>query len=157
MAQTSEARRAALVEKVFGGFPGTPPIAPWTEGIADGNVRLVRFRSEPGLELTASVEAAKEPGIPLAILIDLDGAEKANPSALAAEIRRAGWELVTLDLRATGKLAWPSDKIGRAPDHNTAEWALWIGRPLLGQWVHDVRRLLDAIETPKGRLLPRWC
>ena len=147
---TSEARRAVLVEKVFGGFPAVPPIAPRSEASADGRARLVRFQSEPGLELTARVEAGKGPAAPLAILIDLDGAEKATSGPLAAEIRHAGWGLVTLDLRATGKLAWPSDKIGRAPDHNTAEWGLWIGRPPLGQWVHDVRRLLDAIERADG-------
>ena len=54
---------------------------------------------------------------------------------------------MTTELRATGKLAWPSDKVGLAPDHNTAEWGLWIGRPMLGQWAFDVRRLLDALEA----------
>ena len=147
---TSEALRVALVEKVFGGFPAAPPIAPRSEAIADGRVRLVRFESEPGLELTARVEAGKGPGAPLVILIDLDGAEKATSGPWAAEIRRAGWGLVTFDLRATGKLSWPSDQVGRAPDHNTAEWGLWIGRPLLGQWVHDVRRLLDALGRADG-------
>ena len=60
--------------------------------------------------------------------------------------------LLTLDLRATGKLAQPNDRIGRAPDHNTAEWSLWLGRPLLGQWIVDVRRLLDAVQAREGRL-----
>ena len=147
---TSEARRAVLVDKVFGGFPAAPSVAPSSEAIADGRARLVRFQSEPGLELTARVEAGKGPTAPLAILIDLDGAEKAGSGTLASEIRRSGWGLVTLDLRATGKLAWTSDKVGRAPDHNTAEWGLWIGRPLLGQWVHDVRRLLDALGRSDG-------
>ena len=54
---------------------------------------------------------------------------------------------MTTELRATGKHAWPSDKVGLAPDHNTAEWGLWIGRPMLGQWAFDVRRLLDALEA----------
>ncbi len=57
---------------------------------------------------------------------------------------------MTLDLRATGRLAVPSDGVGHAPDHNSAEWGLWIGRPLMGQWVHDVRRLLDALGTIGG-------
>jgi hypothetical protein len=35
--------------------------------------------------------------------------------------------------------------IGRAPDHNSAEWSLWIGRPLLGQWSYDVRRSVQAV------------
>jgi pimeloyl-ACP methyl ester carboxylesterase len=64
----------------------------------------------------------------------------------------AGWDVVTADLRATGATARPGDEIRRAPDHNTAEWSLWIGRPLLGQWVYDVRRLLDALEKETGGL-----
>ena len=73
---------------------------------------------------------------------------------MAAELRKTGWSLVTLDLRATGRLAVRSDKVGHAPDHNSAEWGLWIGRPLLGQWVYDVRRLLDALEAA-GDARPR--
>jgi hypothetical protein len=60
-----------------------------------------------------------------------------------------------VDLRATGALAWPGDKIGAAPDHNTAQWGLWIGRPLLGQWAVDVRRLLDAVQKLEGKLPDR--
>jgi len=50
-----------------------------------------------------------------------------------------------LDLRATGSRAQAGDKVGRAPDHNTAEWSLWLGRPLLGQWVQDVRAALTVM------------
>jgi hypothetical protein len=87
------------------------------------------------------------PSAKLALLLDLDGAEKAAASDMAAELRRAGWSVVAPELRATGKRAWSRDKVGRAPDHNTAEWALWLGRPLLGQWVVDVRRLLDSMKA----------
>src|SRR5262249_11174212 len=87
---------------------------------------------------------------PRAVLLDLDGGEAASASSMAGELRRAGWSVVTLDLRATGRLAVPSDRVGHAPDHNSAEWGLWIGRPLLGQWVGDVRRLLDALEAAGG-------
>jgi len=58
-------------------------------------------------------------------------------------------------LRATGALAWPGDKVGGAPDHNTAQWGLWTGRPLLGQWALDVRRLLDAVKQVEGKLPDR--
>jgi dienelactone hydrolase len=141
----SESLRKALVETVFGGFPNTPPAPPRVEAAGD-RTRLVRFEPEPGIRLSARVESAKEPGAPLAVVLDLEGAEKAVKGKLADEVRRAGWGLVTLDLRATGKLAPPSDKVGHAPDHNSAEWALWIGRPLLGQWAADVRSLLDALQ-----------
>jgi hypothetical protein len=145
------ARRSALVDKVLGGFPNA------TESqalIIDNSGQLaIGFQPEPGIALRASVDAMQSADIPLAILIDLEGGEKAAASPLAAEAKRAGWRLATLDLRATGKLAWPSDKIGNAPDHNTAEWALWIGRPLLGQWAYDLRRLLDTLE--KFHQLPK--
>ena len=58
------------------------------------------------------------------------------------------------DLRATGALAWPRDKIGGAPDHNTAQWGLWIGRPLLGQWALDVRRLLEFVAPERLHVTP---
>ena len=87
----------------------------------------------------------------LAVLLDADGAAKADAHPLAAAMRKEGWTTVTLDLRATGAQAWKADSIARAPDHNTAEWSLWIGRPLAGQWAWDVRRLLDAVaaKTPE--------
>lgn len=42
-------------------------------------------------------------------------------------------------LRSTGAESNPRDAIGRAPDHNTAEWSLWLGRPLLAQWTQQIR------------------
>src|SRR5262249_37326383 len=37
----------------------------------------------------------------------------------------------------------PHDSVRDAADHNTTEHALWVGRPLLGQWLFDVQVLLD--------------
>ena len=92
---------------------------------------------------------------PLAIVLDLEGAEKAAQSRLARALQQDGWSVLTVDLRATGVLAWPGDKIGGAPDHNTAQWGLWIGRPLLGQWALDIRRVLDAVHKVDGKLPDR--
>src|SRR5205823_8988906 len=92
---------------------------------------------------------------PLAIVLEFDGAEKAAQSRLAKALQENGWSVLTMDLRATGALAWPADKIGGAPDHNTAQWGLWIGRPLLGQWILDVRRALDAVQKVDGVLPDR--
>ena len=140
----SEQRRAALLT-VLGGVPDGPMVSPRSQ--VESGVRLLRFEPEPGIRLAARVEPGKEPNGPRVLLLDLDGGEAASASRLAAEVRKEGWSLVTLDLRATGRLAVPSDRIGQAPDHNSAEWGLWIGRPLLGQWVCDVRRLLDAMDA----------
>lgn len=144
----AEARRKALVETVFGGFPTVPPIAPSSALL--GGIKVLTFESEPGVSLGARTVSGKE-AVPLVIVIDLDGAESADAGALTKAIDHAGWRSLSVDLRATGRQAVPGDKIGQAPDHNSAEWAIWIGRPLLGQWVFDIRRVIDAIEkTEQG-------
>ena len=119
--------------------PGPRPTAP---------PAIVRFEPEPGLTSRPGSSRARRPTAPRVILLDLDGGEAASASPLAAELRKDGWSLVTLDLRATGRLAVPSDKIGHAPDHNSAEWGLWIGRPLMGQWV---LRRPPAARRPRAR------
>jgi cephalosporin-C deacetylase-like acetyl esterase len=144
--RTRSAQRKALVETVFGGFPPAPPDPPRVETVTDAPARLIQFQPERGLNLTARVEAGKSTASPLAILLDLEGARKAAASGLAEEVRRAGWAMATLDLRATGALVGPHDQGAKVADHNSAQWGMWLGRPLLGQWALDVQRLLDAIE-----------
>jgi cephalosporin-C deacetylase-like acetyl esterase len=110
----------------------------------------IRFSPEPGIRLKALYHPGHRQDR-TAILLDLEGTAKAEQRPLTQRLKAAGWSVTTLDLRATGDLAWPGDKIGRAPDHTTAEWGLWIGRPLLGQWTVDVLSLLDVL----GQVAPR--
>lgn len=146
----------ALREQVFGGFPPASPLNAQASLAPDGKSRSITFEPEPGLTLVARQEpAGAEPSTRCALVLDLDGAAKAETSDVTAGLRAAGWSVVTLDLRSTGRWAYDRDKIGRAPDHNTAEWALLIGRPLLGQWVLDVRRALDAWQDVHQRLPDR--
>jgi hypothetical protein len=124
--------------------------------VGDGKTATIRFQSEPGIWLkttSRSKDVAKD--APLAIVLDLEGEQKAADSKIVKALRDNGWKVRTVDLRATGALAWPADRIGGAPDHNTAQWGLWIGRPLLGQWTLDVRRLLDAVKRVEGKLPDR--
>jgi sugar lactone lactonase YvrE/cephalosporin-C deacetylase-like acetyl esterase len=110
----------------------------------DKGVYSLRFASEEGCELNAMVETGRNKG-PLVVLLNLDGAETARKSEVYAALKKADAWVVTLDLRGTGKLATANERIGRAPDHHSAEWGLWLGRPLIGQWTVDVTRLLDAL------------
>ena len=145
----SEALRAVLKEKVF--HAAGDDVVSVSRATKDG----VEFTPEggSGVWLDARVKPGEKTA-PLVVLLNLDGAEKAAAGPLADAVRKAGWGLVTLDLRGTGKLAPPGDKIGRAPDHNSAQWALWLGRPLLGQWVDDVGTLIGHVEgvLPGGKL-----
>jgi hypothetical protein len=155
-AQAWHAQRAAMLQglkkSLFGGDPPAFTQKALIAATQAGAIRTVTFQPEAGLTLTARQEPSSPSCNKLALLLDLDGAEAAAQCPLASALRCDGWSVLTADLRATGKLADPHDRIGRAPDHNTAEWSLWLGRPLLGQWVVDVRRLLDALKESDGKL-----
>ncbi len=143
--QAAEMRKT-LVEKTFGGFPEQIPLQVRKLPGDEKNVTLLRFEPEPGIQLTARWEHPQADPRETTILLTLEGREAALQSNAAQALRGQGSNFVTLDLRATGKLAWPNDRIARAVDHNTAQWSLWIGRPLLGQWTYDVLRLMDVLQ-----------
>ena len=102
--------------------------------------------SELGISLRVSRLSRGSKVDRLKLLLDFDR------SVPPEEAEADEWHIVQADLRGTGALANSNDGIGRAVDHNSAEWSLWIGRPLLGQWVQDVRRILDAVEQEDGQL-----
>ncbi|MBP88546.1 MAG: acetylxylan esterase [Planctomycetaceae bacterium] len=110
------------------------------------------FSPELGISAIAQRLSATADRRGTALVLDLAEGRKAGESELATELRKSGWDVVVADLRATGAIAVPGDLIRRAPDHNSAEWSMWIGRPLLGQWVWDAMRTLDAIATSNDRL-----
>jgi dienelactone hydrolase len=138
--------RFALENNVLGQFPLRTSLSVQKQTAEDGKSRTLVFQPEPGITVTAHQEFGTRNPKQLAILLDLAGQDKAAQSELVTELRKSGRDIVTVDLRATGSTAHLQDTIFRAPDHNTAEWAMLTGRPLLAQWVWDVSRLLDALE-----------
>ena len=158
-AEQWRAVRAAMLQglnkALHGGNPPAPAARALLSVTKDGTCRTITFQPEPGLTLVARLEPAAPSANKLAVVLDLEGSEQACRNPLTAALRGDGWRVLTADLRATGKLADPHDRIGRAPDHNTAEWSLWLGRPLVGQWTIDVRRLLDAVNECDGKLPDR--
>ncbi len=42
--------------------------------------------------------------------------------------------------------------VAGVPDHNPAEWALWVNRPLLGQWSWDLIRWIDFLDEQSRRV-----
>lgn len=128
---------------VLGESPPECPLKLEVTEAADEASRTLAFDSEPGVRLTARHQVGTTRR--WAILIDLDGSAKGLEQPVAAAMNKAGWNIVAPDLRACGSLAVPGDIVGRATDHNSAEWSMWIGRPLLGQWAYDIRRTFDAL------------
>lgn len=145
-------RQLTSLEMVLGESPEPTPLKISAKKSDNGATETVSFDSEPGITLFFNRKATPR-AERLAILLDPDaGAIGAASSELASKLRDAGWMVVTPELRATGELAVQKDSLRRAPDHHSAEWSLWIGRPLLGQWTWDVRRTLDAINEHDGAL-----
>jgi alpha-beta hydrolase superfamily lysophospholipase len=139
---------AALEHEVLGGMPAAAPLNLLSGPTKHGS--NLEFDSEPGVRLSARCLLVEAKPAHAAVLLSFDESEASTN--LVSELRAAGWSVVIPELRATGRAAWPRERVGRAPDHTSAEWALWIGRPMLGQWVHDVRRTLDAFAASHGGL-----
>jgi dienelactone hydrolase len=131
------------LEKVLGNDPEDCPLALKVTDMAGGR-RLLEFDSEPGLRIAATHLAGDSKQ--WVIVVDPAGMESAVAGEHAKALQAAGWNVVCVDLRAIGRTAVAGDSVGRrAPDHNSAEWSLWIGRPLVGQWAYDVRRTQEAL------------
>jgi len=110
---------------------------------ADGS-RTIQWQPAAGITLTARLEPGDSQVIVL--LLHMGGAEAARRSPLYQTARRAGLRVLTLDLRATGPLAPQRNRIGRAVDHNAAQWGLWLGRPLFQQWLWDIHSLVKILQ-----------
>jgi pimeloyl-ACP methyl ester carboxylesterase len=76
-------------------------------------------------------------------MLHLDGKAEALKSPLVKALLDRKWIVIAPDLRGTGETKPTNEAIGGAPDHHIAEHGLWLGRPLLGQWISDVQALLD--------------
>jgi dienelactone hydrolase len=147
--------RAELRKQVLGDLPPTErPKARLGKPESDGKTRTTSLLvwPEPGLPLPALVKATSAPAgnQPACVLLHFDGKLEALKHPLAGALLDKGWVVVAPDLRGTGETRPASDNIHIAVDHNSAEHALWIGRPLLGQWMGDVQCLLDWLAAQPG-------
>jgi dienelactone hydrolase len=144
----SETLRRRLVDVVIREAPSRSPIDAIVEPVKGNDKQQTwTVETEPGITITATHHLGSRKPSRLAVVLDLDGTEAAAKRPLVAELRKANWDVMLVDLRGTGQYAVAGDTIGATPDHNSAEWATWTGRPLLGQWAWDVQRLLDAVTV----------
>lgn len=101
---------------------------------------------EPGIVLRARF-LTKRPGRerPAIIVVDPDARRTNAQDPLVRRLLHDGAHLLLLELRATGSMAVPRDRIRDAVDHNSVEWSVWIGRPLLGLWAIDMVAAIDVL------------
>jgi dienelactone hydrolase len=139
-----------LRKGVFGEWSKTEPEN--EAGAAEAKTETttpVIFYPEPKLPVPflQRITAKPDPTVPACLLLHLDGKSEALKHPLAQKILDRGWAVVAPDLRGTGETKPTSTAVAQAPDHNIAEHGLWLGRPMLYQWLLDVGLLLDFISA----------
>ncbi|HLN28009.1 MAG TPA: alpha/beta hydrolase family protein [Gemmataceae bacterium] len=144
--------RDQLRKEVFGDFPRLNTAAAQIDKSQTADritTILVSLRPEPGLilRLTAQHQSNLRGRRPACVLLHMDGKDEAVKHPLWVALLSKGWIVLSADLRATGASRPAGDAIAGALDHNSAEHSVWIGRPLLGQWVFDVLSILDWMGT----------
>ncbi len=146
--------RAHLRDAVFGGFPKAPNTEAklgdtvMREGVCTAPLA---WETEEGLTLASLVRWVPGKGkVPACVLLHPDGKAEAMKHLLAAALVEKGVTVVAPDLRATGEGKVEGDVVHGAPDHTSSERAVWVGRPLLGQWIFDIHCLLDWMAAQPG-------
>jgi dienelactone hydrolase len=147
--------RTVLRKQVLADFPNLPRPAALLGKAETANeitTTPLVLTPEPDLPLHAAVRSRSgaTERLPACVLLHLDGRAAALAHPLAAALLEKRWVVAAPDLRATGAMQPPNDSIRGAPDHNSAEHGLWLGRPLLGQWTFDVLALLDWLALQPG-------
>lgn len=140
--------RRDQLRRVLGDFPARRSDAKPGIATTDGQIRTIPvvIQPEPDMPVPAFWRARTDRAAgnhPACILLHLEGKQQALAHPFAAALVERGWSVLAPDLRATGETRPAGDAIAGAPDHNSTEHALWVGRPLLGQWTFEVGCLLD--------------
>jgi sugar lactone lactonase YvrE/cephalosporin-C deacetylase-like acetyl esterase len=126
-----------------------PPGPVYITNFTNSGAREVSTRTADGIGLTATIEPGEGP---IVLLLNLAGPETTRKGKLYAALKQTNAAIVICELRATGKQTVGAERVGRSVDHDPAEWALWLGRPLLGQWATDVRQFVELMQSwPAGK------
>ena len=141
--------RASLARLLGANAAIAKPATSMGVGVGSGELETQRYtiRAEEGMALAATVQSKRQNAkSPAALVLHIDGEDAARKHAVVATLLKAGYAILTADLRGTGAGKAKADAIAGAPDHNSAEHGLWVGRPLLAQWTHDARVLLAFLR-----------
>lgn len=143
--------KASLRKQVFGDFPKTQAFVNHQHVSSSGGtaraVSLLLAEDGVALRLTRDSPLIPKGKKAEAVLVLNFDDVKQEAASKSRDVFLSNRDVLTLELRGTGTAQPAGDVIVGAPDHTSSEHALWVGRPLLGQWVWDVRSLLEATEA----------
>lgn len=135
--------RARLVEEVFGGFSDRVPF----DATAEDGGRTVRLRSEEGVWI--DLECLNSVDDPDRILIVIGPTSDPIPNGAAEK-----GAVLRLHPRGTGPTLWPAANTVDCEDYLLAQGSIVLGRPMMGQWVWDILRVVEFLESdvPKAKV-----
>ncbi|MDR3621493.1 MAG: acetylxylan esterase [Paludisphaera borealis] len=141
--------KAMLRDHVLGGLPVVRPPLPIAVWDAKEDLLTIETTTEAGLTLTGLFFTPKPCATSrgTAIVIQDSDLEPASARERCKPWTDAGYAACCVELRATGKRKPNTPAVAGAADHNEAEWAVWLGRPLLGQWVWDVLQWMEVVSS----------
>jgi len=148
--------RGILCDQILGGFPRKTPLEVKRSGSPPRVA--ISLSSEADVVAHGILEAGPFRGKGTALLIgaapqaddDVDAGERLRFGQIKEQWHKAGFVTLELTCRSFPRLA----PIMGVPDHTVAEWGLWVGRPLLGQWVWDIVRWLDLLDQTRLEQTP---
>jgi hypothetical protein len=146
---------ATLSDDILGGFPPRDAARP-------SRVRTISWKGrdvehwivepEPGVLVPVAITrpraAPETTRFPALIVVDELGKQHAFSCGVVERLIEAGNLVVAIDVRGTGETAGtvPAIEYGPAmPDYNLSNYSLFVGRPLMGMQVHDVRSIVDFV------------
>jgi dienelactone hydrolase len=145
--------RSQLRDAVLGGFPGQVEAEIRTSRGAEPGCFNIEMTSEPGIRLTGALRHCGRDQGPTpksrgtAIFIDEKGSTSEDTAEALAPWQTAGFFTFLAGLRAVGPRKPQTHAVAGVPDHDEAEWAIWLGRPLLGQWLWDMLQWIVVLDT----------
>jgi dienelactone hydrolase len=147
----AERLRVSLRDRILGGFPAKVPLEPTRKRQHDAEeVTIATERDFRSRGVFRSALTAKGTAIVLSpgptAGVEREARHRAEIDRIEREWHEAGFNTLELgNPRGAGETA----EVAGVADHTAAEWGLWVGRPLLGQWVWDIVRWLDfVVERP---------
>ncbi len=149
-----------LETEMFGGFPDA---ARCRSNLVrklqhDGcDVEHWTLEPEPGILLPAVLSIPQvdrpERGLPAVLVVDEDGKQHSYERGLIDALNRAGYVTLAIDLRGMGETAGtlPGIEYGPGePDYNLSNYGLFVGRPIAGMRVFDLRCATDFLLSRPG-------
>ncbi|WP_020469274.1 dienelactone hydrolase family protein [Zavarzinella formosa] len=150
--------RALAIRKMVTGVLGLTPILPdariKTMGEkTEGNFQVITgdLVTEAGITIpTAQLDPKDKEAGRVNLVLHLEGSVDALKLSVIETLKQKKETILTADLRVTGAAKSTWGGVAGAPDHTVAEHGIWIGQPLLGQWVHDAMTLLMIARKTAG-------